>query len=279
MIAALVCGRAENQPFPGRNTFPLLGRPLMVYPLLAAAHSAEVESVFLSTDDPGMAEVGRPSHADIIDRPPELRAADIPLERIIEHGYREITRWLSSELEALVVLLANAPTVTSGLIDQGIEIFRADPNLDAVITVSLHHEFSPHYALRLTEEKRLCPYADLQPKGPPDAYFPDSLLWVLRPSSFFHGAQPSVRPNCIVNTATQRVAPLIHEGYGDVDYAWQIPAVEEWLRRRGFTELETPAAEPLLHCRSEEHTSELQSQSKLVCRLLLEKKKQSSRRL
>src|SRR2546430_10996913 len=29
-------------------------------------------------------------------------------------------------------------------------------------------------------------------------------------------------------------------------------------------------------CRSEEHTSELQSQSNLVCRLLLEKKKKSS---
>src|SRR2546427_8678997 len=31
---------------------------------------------------------------------------------------------------------------------------------------------------------------------------------------------------------------------------------------------------PLEHGRSEEHTSELQSQSNLVCRLLLEKKKQ-----
>src|SRR2546430_6013282 len=30
------------------------------------------------------------------------------------------------------------------------------------------------------------------------------------------------------------------------------------------------------HCRSEEHTSELQSQSNLVCRLLLEKKKKYS---
>src|SRR2546430_17479090 len=30
-------------------------------------------------------------------------------------------------------------------------------------------------------------------------------------------------------------------------------------------------------CRSEEHTSELQSQSNLVCRLLLEKKKNSTR--
>src|SRR2546430_5395401 len=32
----------------------------------------------------------------------------------------------------------------------------------------------------------------------------------------------------------------------------------------------------LLHFRSEEHTSELQSQSNLVCRLLLEKKKSNS---
>src|SRR2546427_6680830 len=37
------------------------------------------------------------------------------------------------------------------------------------------------------------------------------------------------------------------------------------------------AAQALLHPRSEEHTSELQSQSNLVCRLLLEKKKKAPR--
>src|SRR2546422_4866040 len=35
-------------------------------------------------------------------------------------------------------------------------------------------------------------------------------------------------------------------------------------------------AEPLLHHRSEEHTSELQSRLHLVCRLLLEKKKKEN---
>src|SRR2546430_12686083 len=49
------------------------------------------------------------------------------------------------------------------------------------------------------------------------------------------------------------------------------------LRRRGFGAWET--VPPLSSCRpsvrSEEHTSELQSQSNLVCRLLLEKKKTS----
>src|SRR5438034_5593169 len=36
----------------------------------------------------------------------------------------------------------------------------------------------------------------------------------------------------------------------------------------------SPASRPPSRCRSEEHTSELQSHSDLVCRLLLEKKKQ-----
>src|SRR2546430_17383114 len=36
------------------------------------------------------------------------------------------------------------------------------------------------------------------------------------------------------------------------------------------------AAAPGAQCRSEEHTSELQSQSNLVCRLLLEKKKKKT---
>src|SRR5688572_31583174 len=37
-----------------------------------------------------------------------------------------------------------------------------------------------------------------------------------------------------------------------------------------------PVAAATMSARSEEHTSELQSQSNLVCRLLLEKKKQAS---
>src|SRR2546430_8654444 len=48
-------------------------------------------------------------------------------------------------------------------------------------------------------------------------------------------------------------------------------ADEQWRRQRRFFQLDQSRA------RSEEHTSELQSQSNLVCRLLLEKKKNHSR--
>src|SRR2546430_8754701 len=43
-----------------------------------------------------------------------------------------------------------------------------------------------------------------------------------------------------------------------------------------FARSGAPAVNRYLQARSEEHTSELQSQSNLVCRLLLEKKKKNS---
>src|SRR5688572_32141590 len=58
-------------------------------------------------------------------------------------------------------------------------------------------------------------------------------------------------------------------------------AVHEAQRqKRHVEELHDEVAAPRLrHARSEEHTSELQSQSNLVCRLLLEKKKNKTTHL
>ncbi|WKZ36497.1 MAG: NAD(P)-dependent oxidoreductase [Anaerolineales bacterium] len=240
MIVSLICGRAENQPFPGRNTFPLLGRPLMVYPILAALNSFEVNKVYLSTDDANMSRIASHIGVGVIERSPELAAESVTLEDVIEHGYQEMRGQLNQEIEALVVLIANAPTVTAGLIDQGVEMLRARPKLDAVMSVSRHNEYHPHHSLQLTQDGLLRSYTGIMDKQTQDAYFPDSLLFVLRPQSFFGGSNKSARPNFIVNVAVQQVAALVHEGYGDVDYPWQIPMVEEWLRRRGFSETDTP---------------------------------------
>src|SRR2546427_4617141 len=47
--------------------------------------------------------------------------------------------------------------------------------------------------------------------------------------------------------------------------------------RQGFLHQVQDVHAPLARLRSEEHTSELQSQSNLVCRLLLEKKKNTNK--
>lgn len=241
MIATVVCGRTDDQPFGGRNTFPLLGRPLMVYPLLAACHSAESDATFLSTDDAGLKRLGQHHGVEIIDRPADLSRPDVGLGRVVAHAYEEVCLRSFGSLEALVVLLANAPTVTSGQIDQAVRTLRSDTSLDAVTSVSPHNEFHPAVALHLQGDGRVVPYAASSERTTGrDVYFPDALLWVLRPSSFFEGPQKALHSKWIVDPAVHRVGGLVHEGYGDIDYAWQIPAVEEWLRRRGFDETRTP---------------------------------------
>ncbi|HNA61336.1 MAG TPA: cytidylyltransferase, partial [Elusimicrobiota bacterium] len=42
-------GREGSTGFPGKNTTPILGRPLMAYPLLAARAAKTVERAFVST--------------------------------------------------------------------------------------------------------------------------------------------------------------------------------------------------------------------------------------
>src|SRR2546427_4175621 len=65
------------------------------------------------------------------------------------------------------------------------------------------------------------------------------------------------------------LAPVTRSSGGHTHHGSIPPAANRWVR--GALVSAIPS-----HVRSEEHTSELQSQSNLVCRLLLEKKKKQN---
>lgn len=237
MIAALVCGQPDGKFFSGIGTFPLIGRPMMVYPLLAAQQSQQVQKVYLSTSSNSMARVAKHLGVTILDRSPKLSATTASIESVVVEGYHRIVEQMAEPLEALVVLLCNAPTVTADMIDKGVETLLRDPKWEAVVSVSAHHEFNPRYALKIGATNRLEPLAIHIPRED-QVFFPDALLWVMRPQAYFNGLP--LENGWLMNFENRQAAPLIHEGYGDVDYPWQVPAIEEWLRRRGFTEERTP---------------------------------------
>jgi len=242
MIIALITGQGEDKKFPGRNTFPLLGRPMMVYPILAAQHAKEVDRIFLTTDSPAIERVATGLGVETLPRSPEVSGPSVRLTDVVVQAAAQATRAIGETPEAIVLLLCNAPTVTGGLIDHGVEILRKDPSLDAVMSVSLHNEFHPSYALRMAEGGLLRPYAaDREAlKKMDESYFPDALLWVFRPQILAAAQNRQGLSEWIMDCAKHRVFPLVHEGYGDVDYVWQVPAVEEWLRRQGFSQEATP---------------------------------------
>jgi len=246
VIAALLLGRGGSTGLPGKNTRPILGRPLMAYPLLAARDARSVDHVYVSTDSDEIAAIGREHGAQIIERPPELASPQALGEDAYRHGY-EVIRDLASadddEVELMVLLFANAPTVSAALIDEGVATLRADPGLDSAVTVSRYNMWSPLRARRLADDGTLRPFVPFETFGDPatlncdrdsqgDVWFADMGLSIVRPRCLEH-MEDGLLPQKWMG---RRIAPIESWGGCDIDYEWQIPGVEHWLREHGYEE-------------------------------------------
>ncbi len=249
MIAAVVFGVGEQDGLhPGRNMYPVLGRPLMSYPLLAGRHAQLVERLAISTNSPSMAQAAKGSGAEVILRPPEMCGADTSMGTVFRHAVEALeSRW-GEAVDLLVVLLANAPAVSAELIDRAVTLLRERPSYDSVATVAVHNEYNPAHACFISPNQELVSFlspplfrntASWSRDALGDIYFIDNCLRVLRRSCLFNNAGSSRLPYPWMG---ERTAPLIHQGGFDVDYDWQIPGVERWLRQHGFDEGKTPYA-------------------------------------
>ena len=96
-MCALMIGRKGSVGFPGKNIFPVLGRPLATYPLLAAKSSSHVKRIFVSTDCPDIMEIAKEYDAELIERPPKLASKEALGEDAFVHGYYEIKRILKKQ--------------------------------------------------------------------------------------------------------------------------------------------------------------------------------------
>jgi CMP-N-acetylneuraminic acid synthetase len=251
VIAALLLGRGGSTGLPGKNVRPVLGRPMMAYPLIAANRSRHVERIYLSTDDEQIAGIGREYGAELIERPPELASPEALGEDAYKHGFHVIQERLAAEgneLEMLALLFANAPTVSGELIDQGVETLRADPSMDSAVTVSRYNMWSPLRARKLEDDGTLQPFVPFETFGDPatlncdrdsqgDVLYADMGLSVVRPHCL-ERMEEGLLPQKWMG---QRIAPIESWGGCDVDYEWQIPGVEFWLREHGMADAEEPA--------------------------------------
>lgn len=244
MICALLLGREGSIGYPGKNVAPVLGRPLMAYPLMAARAAKFVDRLYVSTDSPRIKEIGKAYGAEIIDRPAELCTPQALGEDAYRHGYEVIRDHLaktSDTVELMVLLFANAPTVTGETIDEGIRVLREDPSIDSAVTVSAYNMWSPLRARKVGDDGLLHPFVPFETFGDPKTLNcdRDSQGEVM----FADMGLSIVRPRCLENMEDgllpqkwmgQRIYPLRQWGGLDVDYEWQLPQAEFWLRAHGF---------------------------------------------
>lgn len=243
MICGLLIGREGSRGFPGKNLHPVLGQPLMLYPLLAAEQAQGVDRVYLSTDSARMKDLASAHGARTLDRPPELTTDRALGEEVFEQGYRAIVRELKEErqtLEFLVLLFCNCPTVTSALIEEGIAVLRKNPEIDSAVSVSVYNMWSPLRARKLGDDGLLHPFVPFETFGNPatlncdrdsqgDVYFADQGVSIVRPRCLERLKQGLLPQKWM----GRKIHPLKQWGGLDVDYEWQIPQVEFWLKSHG----------------------------------------------
>ena len=245
-IAALSLGRKGSMGFPGKNTRPVLGRPLSYYSLKAALDAPSVDEVYLSTDDEKLMAIARGMGVRVIVRPPELTTTEALSEDAYMHGHRVITderKKLGVDVEFFALLYCNAPTVLPEAIEEGIRVLRENPSYDSAITVSCYNMWSPLRARKIGEDGLLCPFVPFESFGDPatlncdrdshsDSWFADGGLAVVRPRCF-EDIEGGLLP---FKWMGRRIYPLRQWGGLDVDHEWQMPLVKHWLMEHGFDE-------------------------------------------
>lgn len=241
MVVALILGRKGSQGFPGKNTHPVMGKPLAYYPMNAAKKVLDIDKVYLSTDDPALMGIAQENGVEVIIRPEYLCTSKALGEDAYVHGYNVIKeRNPDKKIESIVLLFCNAATVTSDIIAKGIDILRTNLEVDSVVTVSKYNMWSPLRARKLDKDGFLQPFVPFETFGDPkslncdrdsqgDVLFADMGVSIVRPSCL-ENLNEGMLPQKWMG---QKIYPIYQEAGCDVDYEWQIPIVEWWLKKYG----------------------------------------------
>jgi len=240
MIIALLMGRKMSKGFPGKNMHKVLGKPLAYYPIKAVKMCPEVDRIYLSTDDESLMQLAEDNGVEIIKRPPELCTDQALGEDVYVHAYNKAKKIAKKPIEIVVLMMCNAPAVTSATISKGIAILKERPDYDSCVTVSKYNMWSPLRARRIDKEGLLRPFVPFETFGDPktlscdrdsqgDVWFADMGASVIR-SRCLDNIKKGLLPQRWMG---KRIYPLKQLGGLDVDYEWQINQVEYWLRKKG----------------------------------------------
>ncbi|OJV18315.1 MAG: N-acylneuraminate cytidylyltransferase [Dyadobacter sp. 50-39] len=186
-ILGLIPARKGSKGVPGKNMKLLGGKPLIQYTFEAAAQSALLDSIIVSTDCPETA-----FFAHCFDRitapflrPDRLATDQTPMIDVVNHALAFSTNG-GSYFEYVVLLQPTTPFRVAGLIDATIR-HSIRENADSLITVrKIPDAFSPFWAY-IPSENGLEKVMKGHPTIPrrqalPPAYYRDGEIYIARTS-------------------------------------------------------------------------------------------------
>ena len=118
-VVCIVPARGGSKRLPRKNLFPLLGKKLIEWPLLACRRSKylNIENIFVSSEDTEILQAALDMGVQTIERPIELASDSVWTQEVLKHAVKNI----SEDIDIVVRVQANSPQVTADKIDECIE--------------------------------------------------------------------------------------------------------------------------------------------------------------
>jgi len=184
-MVALILARGGSKGVIRKNLKLLNGEPLLAYPIKAAMRSKRITKVYVSTEDPEIAEVAEGLGATIINRPKDLAKDDsLDIESFIHFSIS------SQHTEPIVHLRATTPILDEAIIDEAINVFETNIN-DYTSLRSAHKLSESVYKFYTMGDKYWEPIdkdlTDQPRQSCPDVYSPNGYVDIVKPEIFLSG--------------------------------------------------------------------------------------------
>ncbi len=177
--AVIVTAKGSNTTVQNKNSIPVLGVPVVAYPVRAAKLAHRTDKVFISTECPRIKALADKEEVEVIDRPAELATPESQHKDVIKHAVEEVEK-RHPEVENIIVLLGNTVMITPGLIDKTWNMLDSG-ECDSVASVWKAQDDHPFRALTVGEDGYLKSYlnpdAGSNRQSYPTVYFYDQGVW------------------------------------------------------------------------------------------------------
>ena len=136
-LDVLIPARGGSVGLPGKNGRLLIDRPLLAHAVACAALIRGVRRILLSTDDPGLADIGRTAGAVVPElRPAHLATDDTPMADVIRYAVDLLERLDGGRAEFILLLDPTSPLRDPDVIARAASLVHADDCLDGAVSVS-----------------------------------------------------------------------------------------------------------------------------------------------
>lgn len=148
-VLAVIPARGGSKGLPEKNKKPLLGKPLLVWPIDAALECKYIDRIILSTDCNDIAQIGISAGAEMLSlRPDHLANDNAKSADVILYVLNELEK-LGDSYDYVVMLEPTSPLTESSDISSALSMLELNRNYaDSIVGVSVIEATHPEYAVK-----------------------------------------------------------------------------------------------------------------------------------